>query len=142
MAGRGGVPKDATTRRRRNVPARGEWQSTQGIGWMGERRPEPPDGLMPASQAAWDVWMTSWIAAHWTPADLPGLRQLIRLYDQVERGQYVRIGELRLWSDTFGLTPKGRQDRRWLPPREDERAATSAPPLASPYAHLKVVMDD
>ena len=91
---------------------------------------------LPASLVAWQVWMNSWIAAHWTPADLPGLRQLIRLYDQVERGKYVRMGELRLWSDTFGLTPKGRQDRRWLPRSEQE--ATKARPSLDRHAHLRV----
>ena len=51
------------------------------------------------------------------------------------------MGELRLWSDTYGLTPKGRQDRHWLPPREDEQAATAMARAVSPFAHLKVVID-
>jgi hypothetical protein len=39
-----------------------------GIGWRHVPLPQPPDGLMPATQAACEAWMTSWIAAHWTPA--------------------------------------------------------------------------
>jgi hypothetical protein len=78
---------------------------------------------MAASIDAWNTWMRSWYAAHWTPDDLPALRQLARLYDQVERGEYQRAGELRLWSDTYGITPKGQQDRRWLPPTPDAPVA-------------------
>ncbi len=75
-----------------------------------------PDGLMPASEQAWSIWFGAWFAAFWTPSDLPGLRQLVRLFDQVERGEFQRAGELRLQMDTYGITPKGQQDRRWKPP--------------------------
>jgi len=81
--------------------------------------PAPPDGLREASLEAWRVWLTAWFAAHWSPADLPGLRHLIRLYDQVERGEFQRSTELRLGMDTYGITPKGQQDRRWAPPSEE-----------------------
>jgi hypothetical protein len=93
---------------------------------------------MAASFNAWDTWMKSWVAAHWTPTDLPGLRQLIRLYDQVERGEFVRATELRLGMDTYGITPKGQQDRRWSPPDEGAGPVSGATP-AGRYAHLKVV---
>lgn len=69
--------------------------------------------------------MESWFAAHWTPSDLPGLRQLIRIYDQVERGEFQRANELRLQMDTYGITPKGQQDRRWAPPKSQEGAVVS-----------------
>ncbi len=92
-------------------------------GWQHGEMPLPPEGLMPASVEAWETWMRAWFAAHWTPADLPGLRHLIRLYDQVERGEFQRSGELRLTMDTFGITPKGQQDRRWAPPSEGKPAA-------------------
>jgi hypothetical protein len=101
-----------------------------------------PDGLMPASQEAWTVWMAAWFAAQWTPDDLPGLRQLIRLYDQVERGEFQRAAELRLQMDTYGITPKGQQDRRWTRPKPDE-VSPSQPQrqraVPDQYAHLKVV---
>jgi hypothetical protein len=73
---------------------------------------------MPASVEAWRVWLGSWFAAHWTPDDLPGLRQVIRVYDQVERGEFQRANELRLQMDTYGITPKGQQDRRWVRPED------------------------
>jgi len=94
---------------------------------------------MPASVALWHAWFTSWVAAHWSPIDLGGLRQLIRIHDQVERGQYARETEFRLGMDTFGISPKGQQDRRWTAPRaEDDSSARKA---SSRYAHLKVVSD-
>lgn len=84
--------------------------------------------------------MSSWIAAHWTETDLPGLRQVIRLYDQVERGEFVRATELRLAMDTYGITPKGQQDRRWSPPKaEADPAAISDAPGGKLYGHLRAV---
>ena len=96
---------------------------------------------MSASIIAWDTWMRAWWAAHWTPDDLPALRQLIRLYDQVERGEFQRAGEVRLSMDNYGITPKGQQDRRWVRANKEEQP--SAPQRASgdPYAHLRVVND-
>jgi hypothetical protein len=46
------------------------------------------------------------------------------VYDQVERGEFQRAGELRLQMDTYGITPKGQQDRRWARPTEQKIAAT------------------
>lgn len=75
---------------------------------------------MPATVVAWETWFKAWFAAHWTPELLPGLRQVARLYDQVERGEFQRSSELRLAMDTYGMTPKGQQDRRWERPADDE----------------------
>lgn len=117
------APKPAGARRRQNVPERGEWVAVDKVGWQYGAIPSPPDGLMPASLEAWNTWMGSWIAAHWLPADLPGLRQLIRLYDELERGEFPRATEVRLLMDTYGITPKGQQDRRWAPPKDETVAA-------------------
>jgi len=100
---------------------------------------------MPASIEAWRVWFAAWFAAHWTPDDLPALRQLIRLYDQVERGEFQRAPELRLQMDTYGITPKGQQDRRWVRPQAEEvqpsQPQQSRAASADHYAHLRVVND-
>lgn len=82
--------------------------------------------------------MTAWFAAYWTPEDLPALRQVIRLYDQVERDEYQRASELRLAMDSYGITPKGQQDRRWLRP-QSPAAVPAKPTSPQPYAHLRVV---
>lgn len=118
MAGRGPAAKPG--RRRRNEPERGEWQAKSEMGWQHGSAPKPPTGILKASKDAWVTWMAAWFAAHWTPEDLPGLRQIIRIYDQVERGEFQRASELRLQMDTYGITPKGQQDRRWKRPEAAE----------------------
>ena len=133
MAGRGKVPKEQ--RARANVPERGEWKAAPGEGWQHWAVPPAPKGLMPASRTAWRTWMGCWFAAHWGPEDLPGLRQVIRLYDQVERGEFVRAPELRLQMDTYGITPKGQQDRRWKRPEEPGTASARS----AKYGHLTAV---
>ena len=120
------APKSAASRRRSNVPERGDWQAAAGIGWQHGEVPAPPDGLRGPSLEAWRVWMGAWFAAHWTPDDLPGLRTLIRIYDQVERGEFQRASELRLQMDNYGITPKGQQDRRWARPTGESPAASVA----------------
>lgn len=138
MAGRGPAPKDPAQRRRRNVPVRNEVAESVGSGWQHGERPAPPDGLMPASVVAWNTWLGAWFAAFWTPDDLPGLRQLVRLYDQVERGEFQRASELRIQMDTYGITPKGQQDRRWTKPKTDAPAASGSA-RGGAYGHLRSV---
>lgn len=135
MPGRGPAPK-AQRRNASDVPGRGEWQATAGVGWQHGELPAAPDGLLEASRDAWATWMGAWFAAHWGPADLPGLRTLIRIYDQVERGEFQRANELRLQMDTYGITPKGQQDRRWAPPAEEK---TTVPVRQIKSRRLKAV---
>lgn len=123
MAGRG--PTASTQRRRANEPVRGEWAPIDTSGWQHGPIPDPPEGLKPASLEAWGIWMGAWFAAHWEPEDLPGLRRIILLYDQVERGEYQRSAELRIQMDTYGITPKGQQDRRWAKPEPKPMATTT-----------------
>jgi hypothetical protein len=141
MAGRGPAPKPAAERRRTNAPARGEWQPTPGVGWQHGEIPRPPARMTLSARNAWVTWMQAWFAAHWSPDDLPVLRQVIRLYDAVERGQATgsERTELRQLMDSYGITPKGQQDRRWAPPApaEADQAPAAKPP--SHYGHLKVV---
>ena len=127
MAGRGAAPKPQTQRRTAHKPQRGEYVTTPGIGWQHGSIPPPPDGLLAPSRLAWETWMRAWFAAHWTPDDLPGLRTLVRLYDQVERNEYTRATELRLSMDTYGITPKGQQDRRWTAPKPEDLPMAGIP---------------
>jgi hypothetical protein len=87
--------------------------------------------------------MGAWFASFWTPEDLPGLRTLIRLYDQVERGEFQRCSELRLQMDNYGITPKGQQDRRWRAPYKAKPTVAVVSPVAerkgTRYEHLSVV---
>lgn len=141
MAGRGPAPKAAALRRNKSEkPVRGDWSPTPGVGWQPGPIPAAPDGLLEPSRQAWTTWMAAWFASHWSLDDLPGLRVLVRLYDQVERGEYQRAGELRLQMDTYGITPKGQQDRRWAPPAKPEEAEQPVTePSRSRYGHLRAV---
>jgi len=134
MAGRGRAPKEDRVNHHDLV--RGDVQQADAASWKGDV-PAMPDGLMPASVDAWNTWFGSWFAAFWTAADLPGIRQMIRLYDQVERGEFQRAGELRLTMDTYGVTPKGQQDRRWKPPVVAK--AGEAPKATERYGKLRAV---
>jgi hypothetical protein len=64
---------------------------------------------------------------------------VIRLYDRVERGEYQRATELRLYMDTYGITPKGQQDRRWKPPNDGALAAASTTEPGGAYGHLRTI---
>jgi hypothetical protein len=134
MAGRGPAPKEGR-QNPRDVPGRGEWVPAEGAGWQHGTPPDPPQGLMPASVEAWETWLGSWFASFWSPEDVPGLRQVIRLYDQVERGEFQRASELRLQMDTYGITPKGQQDRRWKRPEQERPKGKGR---SGRYGHLKV----
>lgn len=97
---------------------RGPITHAQGVGWQHGEVPAPPTKLTKVAKEAWEIWFGSWFAWFWGPEDLPGIRQMVRLYDRVERGEFQRHAEMRVAMDTYGITPKGHQDRRWRPPQE------------------------
>jgi hypothetical protein len=139
MPGRGPAPK-AQRRNQADVPIRGEYVAVPGSGWQHGDIPPCPSGMLKPTRDAWDTWMRAWCAAHWTPSDLPGLRKVIQLYDQTERGEFVRSAELRMAMDNYGITPKGQQDRRWQPPKGIEQPTEEpAPQPGSRFAHLRAV---
>lgn len=116
------TPDDARVRR---TPPERPWRHATGDGWQHGKVPPPPDDLTPAAAEAWRAWFASWWCSFWTPADLPGIRLTVRLYDQVERGEFQRSSELRLHMDTYGITEKGRQALRWRPRTEQDRKPTA-----------------
>ena len=140
MAGRGPAPR--AERYRRGAPTRGEWTPSPDGGWH-HPLPEPPQGLTAHSASVWTDWFKAWWAANWTPDDLPMLRLTIRVYDRVMRGDIRRLPELRQWLDSAGITPKGRQDRRWQappPPRPEtalERIRAQRDARVGRYDHLR-----
>lgn len=136
MAGRGAAPKPEA--RHRHPLTRGNPTSKETVGWQHGRRPEPPKGLSARSRETWRVWFDSWFAAHWGPEDLPGLRVLIQVHDAVVGGDLTRANELRLQMDTYGITPKGQQDRRWVKPADDAPAKKGDKPQGD-YRKLRVV---
>ena len=140
MAGRGPTPNDRLPQRPRDAKKRVRaWTQADGTGWRYGKVPAPPAGLLPTSKTVWRTWFNGWVSAHWIAADVPGLRVMVKLYDRVERGELIRAGELRLWMDTYGLTPKVQQDRRWKPPEETSSRNEVQRPSA--YGHLRTVAD-
>lgn len=119
------------------MPLRGEWSATSPGGWRHGRVPAPPAGLGREAVEAWRGWFGSWVAARWDLEDVAALRLAARLYDAVVgEGQMRHAAELRLWLDSLGLTAKGQQDRRWLPPTEGDDRSWPAP-RGGQYAHLR-----
>lgn len=136
MPGRGPAPTE--NRRRRNEPARGDWKPAEGAGWQHGPVPSPPTKMTKATRDAWQAWFTAWYAAHWTEDMLPGLRQVARLYDACERGALQRHSELRMAMDTYGMTPKGQQDRRWKAPPKEKPETSEAKVVTGRWGDLKV----
>jgi hypothetical protein len=138
MAGRGPAPAD--DRIRPHEPGRGEWRPAPGSGWQhGDIPPCPVRGA--AARSTWDTWFRAWWAANWSPEDLPNLRLVIKLWARVDSGKATgsERSELRQLMDSYGLTPKGLQDRRWKPPKVEEPTTDQPANDDSPYSHLRVV---
>ena len=135
-------PAPKPNRRRRNAPARGEWQPAPPTeGWQHGEIPPAPDNLRPASLEAWRTWFSAWFAARWTPDMLPGLRLVVLAYDHVDGGSDVKASDrtaLHNLMRAYGITPDGQLALRWARPDSVE-VPSSQPASASHYAHLKVV---
>ena len=66
------------------------------------------------------------MATQWVEGDIPALHELAMLRERLMEGKISLASEVRLRSDLFGLTPSGRQSRRWIVSDEDlERAGIS-----------------
>ena len=130
-----GPPPKRNRQNKYDVPTRGEWQASAGVGWQHGPIPKPPTNLTTVARATWLVWFRAWYAAHWTPDNLPQLRKCIQLYDAHERGESKAITELRQWMDGLGITPYGQQKLRWLKP--EPKADADKPPSKLP--RLRVI---
>jgi hypothetical protein len=139
MAGTGAPPKQ-NRQNKYETPVRGEWTPAPGSGWQHGEIPKPPPRLTAAGKDAWATWMAAWFAAHWTPEDLPILRQIVKLYDKAERDEAsaAELTQFRQLLDSYGITPKGQQDRRWQPPKVEPNA-TTVEPDGKLYGHLRAV---
>ena len=120
MAGRGPAPDPM--RFRHDKPVRGDWRTADAVGWQHGKVPPCPADVEPATRRAWKTWFGSWVAAFWTPEDVPGLRMVAPIYRRGRARRLPARPDFALWMDTYGLTPKGQQDRRWRPPDEPKAA--------------------
>jgi hypothetical protein len=143
----GPAPKPPGQRRRRNAPARGDWivlpetDSARPVPSLVRLAPEV--SWTGATKRWWKaIWRTP-MSTQWGDGDYPVLVELAYLRQLFmpsvmtdESGGKVFVQgdarlapEVRHRSDAFGLTPKGRQERRWLlPGHGDGRPEDEAQP--------------
>jgi hypothetical protein len=122
------------------VPTGGEWFR------LPEGREGAPPPLPrhtewePATRAWWkQIWATP-MATQWTEGDVPALIELAALRQHLlSNFQTSLAAEVRLRSDSFGLTPKGRQSLRWELPRDESEPKSK--PIPERWTDLRVVDD-
>lgn len=111
----GPAPKHPSKRARRNAPEAGEWVTLPAEPYEGPRPEyEPADHMA----GIWEAWWSSPMAHMWEQSDWPFLILLLKLTDEaMNSDDAIRAtAEMRQWADKFGLTPEGRQKRRWMLP--------------------------
>lgn len=118
MAGKGPPPKDGGQRRRQNDPARGDWTELRA-----DDKPKVPKlpargrgrgAWSPRTRRAWTRWWSDPVAKMWGEADEDLVEHLADVYEEWVRTSTASLAaETRQLRDSLGLTPKGRQDRRW-----------------------------
>lgn len=92
------------------------------------RLPDKPDGWHVSVEAWWKALRESATAGRFCDVDVEGLFVLARLKDALACGNAKSglAGEIRLWSECFGLTPTGRRRLGWDDVPAAPAAATSA----------------
>jgi hypothetical protein len=121
----GPAPKAPEERRRRNQPAGGEWidlpELAQSVLPKLPARGKGHGVWAARTRAAWEAWRSDPVTSQYGPADVQLAIDLAWLYESWVREPTAALaGEIRQRQDALGLTPKGRQDRRWrLAPRAD-----------------------
>ena len=118
MAGRGPAPKPIGERRNRNKKERGDWRE---ISTPVDKVPQMPNrgsgrGAWSArTKRAWTAWWSDPVSSQWSPSDIELVEHLADVMEEWVRDPETagRAGEVRQLRDVLGLTPKGRQDRRW-----------------------------
>jgi hypothetical protein len=123
MAGRGPAPKQREQRRNRAQKTAGDWVQLPSEGYQG---PIPSLAGLELSNSTHEWWKTIWrspMASQWNQGDVPALKELAMLRELLLDGKVSVAAEVRLRSDSFGLTPAGRQQRRWMITEEDQERA-------------------
>ena len=146
MAGRGPAPKPPEQRRRYNQPARNEWVELKPLG-------KPALGALPRrtahegpwssrTKAAWAAWRQDPATGMYGPAEIQAMIDLAYVYERWVRDETAALAaELRQRQDILGLSPKGKQDRRWRPPSTGAVEEPAAAKLAE-VRRLRVVAPD
>lgn len=131
------VPKPPDQRRNRNQKQAGDWVLLPKEGYQGKIPSVQGLGFSKETKKWWNTIWRSPMATQWCEEDIPALTELAILRERLLDGKISIAGEIRLRSDQFGLTPEGRQKRRWMITEEDqERAGVTK---GTKRKHLQVV---
>ena len=112
----GPPPKGPEHRRRRNVPAGGEWVDLHPLDEpVLQPLPRREKGAWSArARETWETWRGDPATAQWTAADTHYALATLRLIDLNELEPRTSLAsEIRLRLDGLGLTPKGKRNLRW-----------------------------
>jgi hypothetical protein len=113
MAGRGPAPKALGERRNHHEPLRGEWVEVAPHA-KSALPALPKDSWSPRTKRAWEAWRKDPVTSLYGPAEVQLAVDLAYVYEQwVLEPTASLAGELRQRQDGLGLSPKGKQDRRW-----------------------------
>jgi hypothetical protein len=115
-------PGQAVTRHKKTH----EFVAAPGTGWQHGDPPEPDAEWHSKTKTAWTAWFQGWWASFWSLEDVPGLRLLGDKLDEVNRGALDHTKVVPLM-DRYGVTPKGRQDLRWVEKGEQAQTASKSP---------------
>jgi hypothetical protein len=132
MAGRGPAPKAFEQRRNHHEPLRGEWVTVPADG-KSALSSLPRDSWSPRTKRAWEAWRKDPVTSLYGPAEAQLALDLAYIYEQwVQEPSSSLAGEIRQRQDGLGLSPKGKQDRRW-------RVVTEAPAVDGDDAEVVVL---
>ena len=129
----GPVPKPKAERRTRHVPRAGDWIDLEPL--------EAPilEGANPrwvaAAKRLWMAIRTDPISAQYSDADIQALKETFNEWGELAHAEQRRRLE------TFGVTPKGRQDLRWRTPQY-QRAIKDHERKEAAVRQLRVVADE
>lgn len=118
MAGTGRAPKAPEQRRNHHDPRRGEWQRIFAPTKAPPKMPARGKGRgswSTRTTKAWKSWWRDPASTMWTAADVDLVEHLADVFEEWVRDPRASVAaECRQLRDSLGLTPKGRQDRRWF----------------------------
>lgn len=119
MAGTGFAPKSSDSRRNKTAPVRGEWIDLPDGGLPVPELPQPAPrgGWGEPAVRDWTRWWSSPMVHMWDATDHGTVEMLLGMVHQWYDEPTASLAtEIRQIKDSLGLTPKGRQDRRWRLP--------------------------
>lgn len=135
MAGTGPAPKPKHQRRNRVPLKRGDWVELRATT---RKVPDLPSlegeyEWSERTQRAWSSWWKDPASQMWSGADIDLVEHLASVHEiWITRSTVQVLAEIRQLRDALGLTPKGKQDRRWFvaPPADvhdlDDRRKVAA----------------